>query len=482
MDIDGLNGYSLTGLGRHNVLLGKNGSGKSHALKRIEQALLAREDFGVVRYISPERAGVLQYEPNVEQNITANPTWLSDTRRANQANQFRQQSAVQFRRLELLTLRTIEQDQNVRADLGITFATTVDRINELLDRVVVERADPAFRIAKKDGGANQPPNELSSGEAELISLAIECLVFEHEAGEDAPSVLLLDEPDVHLHPDLQARFARFLETLTTKNGNIKILIATHSTAFIGGFLDQSHARVAFMSFGDTELRFSPIDEQYRAILPVFGAHPLSNVFNEAPVLLVEGEDDERIWRQAIRSSQGALSLYPVAVGSIDMLADYEARVANVVSAIYDDAKAFSLRDSDGVHEPLAPVGVVRRYRLACRAAENLLLTDEVFTANGLNWNELRGRIEEWVEANEAHPHHAAMQEFRATGYDRMGADLKEVRLDLVGLMGSAKPWEVIVGQTIASFLRNPGNGEHSIGAYLGPGVCVEVLGLGAGAG
>jgi len=55
--------------------------------------------------------------------------------------------------------------------------------------------------------------------------------------------------------------------------------------------------------GDTDLQFAPIDDGLRKVLPVFGAHPLSNIFNQAPVLLLEGDDDERIWQQAVRSSQ-----------------------------------------------------------------------------------------------------------------------------------------------------------------------------------
>ena len=54
-----------------------------------------------------------------------------------------------------------------------------------------------------------------------------------------------------------------------------------------------------MSFDQKEIDFKVISVVYRKVLPVFGAHPLSNIFNEAPILLVEGEDDERIWRAAM---------------------------------------------------------------------------------------------------------------------------------------------------------------------------------------
>ncbi|MGA7936305.1 MAG: AAA family ATPase [Kovacikia sp.] len=235
MNLLELGGYNLRNLGTLNILLGKNGCGKSRLLKQVEQSLRGRMDVGALRYISPERAGLLQYEANIEQNITANPTWLADTRRQNQAQQFRQQSAAQFRRLELLVLREIERTPELRQDQSKTFDTVVDRINTLLDRVYLERGDPSFVIKDRRSGQVVGASEVSSGESELISLGIECLMFVRECIADWNNVLLLDEPDVHLHPDLQARFGRFLRDLL-RESPITLLLATHSTAFLGAAL------------------------------------------------------------------------------------------------------------------------------------------------------------------------------------------------------------------------------------------------------
>lgn len=477
MDLMGLNGYNLRGLNRKNILLGKNGCGKSRLLRLSEQALRGRGDVGAVRYLSPERGGMLQYEPNIEQNLTANVTWLAETRRHNQAAQFRQQSAAQYRRLELLTLREIEQTPALRADLNVRFDRTVDRINTLLDRIYLERADPAFRIMDKARKAPVQPQEISSGESELISLGIECLVFEKEAQPGKLNLLLIDEPDIHLHPDLQARFARFVEEIVA-GSDVSILIATHSTALLGAMSDDQRTYLAFMRFGETDITFSPATDAHRRVLPVFGAHPLSNVFNQAPVLLVEGEDDERVWQQAVRSARGRIKVYPCAVDGLPELKRFEQEVSRILLAVYDDAIGFSLRDRDGDPTEIEDIGPVKRMRLHCRAAENLLLSDDVLTSVGITWEQLQARIETWLVNNAAHPHHAAMQAFADLGYDRLNGDLKEIRNDLVGLMGSNKPWEVIVGQALAS-QRNlpPIPAPTSLAAFLGPLVCQRLLAL-----
>lgn len=221
MTLTDLNGYRLTGLGAINVILGKNGCGKSYTLRTIEEALRARTGIGTARYLSPERAGQLVYNPDVERHMTSNRAWLGDARRKNQVGNFRQQSASQFRRLELLMLRDIEQKPEVRDDSSYTFDVTVDRLNRLLDRVYLARGDSSFEVHDRDTGNVVKADSLSSGESELISLGIECLAFDQECSPDQDNFLLIDEPDVHLHPDLQARFATFLIDLVAAGSTLR---------------------------------------------------------------------------------------------------------------------------------------------------------------------------------------------------------------------------------------------------------------------
>lgn len=478
-DID-VTDRNLSNLNSINILLGKNGCGKSTLLKVIEAGLRTRDDFGLIRYMTPERGGVLSYDANVDQQMTVNVDQLSDTRRKNQFGQFRQQSVAQFRKLELLTLREIEKNQDLRGDPDYCFDTIVDQVNDLLDYIEIRRAESTFEIFTK-GTLNKIPAEaISSGESELISLAIECLIFAKECSPGETNILLIDEPDVHLHPDLQVRLCQFVRNLVEQTG-IHTVIATHSTAILGAFEGFDRTHIAFMSSGQTQMRFEPISEILRRVLPVFGAHPLSNIFNSAPVLLVEGEDDERIWQQAVRSSTGALSIFPVSVDTVTNLNSFEAEVEKIVTAVYDEPHAYSLRDRDDTPGDLADRGPVIRCKLACRAAENLLLSDDVLRSIGITWTDVRGRIEAWLEINPEHPHYSAMSSFKGSEFDRMNADIKKLRNDMLGIIGTYKPWEVLVGQAIAGIV---GEGpkdreEHSLISFLGPKVCEKILGINA---
>lgn len=459
--------YELNGLRKINVLLGKNGCGKSTALKAAE-AQGAPQGLNT-RYVTPERGGALTFEANVEQSMLSG-NWLAESRRANQFDRFRQQSFIQLRQLELQVLRNQERD-GVLGDFG----RYMERINGLLDNIELRREDGTFPIISKNSGQPVAATVISSGESELISLGIEVLMFAQGARPEATSILFLDEPDVHLHPDLQVRLVDFLCRIVQEH-EMTVVMATHSTPILGGLAVNEDAAVCFMRTGQHQLEFEPISEVHRRVLPVFGAHPLSNIFNSVPLLLVEGEDDVRIWQQAVRSSAGAIRLYPVHCDSITLLHEYEVEVAKLVEAVYDGGRAYSLRDGDGLDDPLQPHGSVTRLRLACRAAENLLLSDEALDLAGTTWDEVQARIEHWLTTNRDHPRHRAVAAFAAFGFDRRQHDLKDLRMLLAGeMVATNKPWEVLVGQAIAAVDPVAPPSADSLTEYLGHHVVGELL-------
>lgn len=155
----------------------------------------------------------------------------------------------------------------------------------------------------------------------------------------------------------------------------------------------------------------------------------------------------------------------------------EAEVNNIIEAVYDDAKAYSLRDRGLQPEAINDVGHVIRMRLGCRAAENLMLADETLALAGMSWPTLQERITQWAAANGQHQYHADVRAFIEQGFNRKRHDLKTIRNVLIGLF-SNKPWEVLVGQAIAQLALNDGPAApNSLRDYLGPKVCVRLLKL-----
>ncbi len=461
--------YKIADVGSVNIILGKNGCGKSSLLRALNDA---RRRSGLVKYITPERGGALKRDGNVETNME-NEQWSQNARVKNRNDQFRQMSTAEFRTLETLVLRKIEQDAVKRADLSYTFDSVVADLNKLLENIKIVRAsDGGFEIRTKEEGTQCDVEILSSGESELVSLGIEIMSFafasENPQFAAVENWLLFDEPDVHLHPDLQGRLMQLLVSVL-KDRHFRVLIATHSTSIVSALANLVEVRVAFMGRGQTDLTFEPATAALKAVMPIFGAHPLSNVFNELPILLVEGEDDERIWQQAVRSRrQGAIVSGHAQQAIYRVLGEFEQKALSVLQAVYDNAIAFSLRDRDDKPYEIEDLPPLRRARLNCRTAENLILSDDVLMSMGCSWVEFQARIVHWLRCNPNHPQYADTLAFKEGGWDRKMASLKSLRNILLSIAGCSRPWETVVGQAIAGLNPQEARPEHSLHDYLGP--------------
>jgi ABC-type branched-subunit amino acid transport system ATPase component len=452
----------LVNAAKFTVLIGKNGAGKSTLLRTLNAGEKPH-----IKYISPERGGTLKYDPNVDNNISSSEGWLKQTRQTNRFEQFRQQSAAQFRNLETAVLREIEKVADKRADPTYTFDAILEQINELLPAIRMVRNDRAgFSIQTKLG---QPLDEanISSGESELIALAIEVLVFSRQSM--ANKMLLLDEPDVHLHPDLQQRFTAFVESVAVAH-DLRVVIATHSTAIIGAFSKNAELQIVPISKRDQSdfpaFGRSGVCEE---ILPIFGAHPLSTAFNRSPIVLVEGDDDRRVLEQIVRSGGGRFALAPCVVGSVTELSQWEDWLDRFLPVLYDTPKAFSLRDlDDATQADISDLDHVCRIRLNCYAIENLLLSDQVLEAHGFDSESFRAALQARVDLIPDHKYTEALRALVADFENRRTLNIKDIRNIIVAELGSNKPWEVLLGQSIAANVATVNPNLNSIQSYLGP--------------
>jgi len=281
--------------------------------------------------------------------------------------------------------------------------------------------------------------------------------------------LLLDEPDVHLHPDLQQRFTRFLQQVAEER-DIRVVIATHSTAIIGGFSETADLQIAPVTApNQTEFHTFRPSKVAHEILPVFGVHPLSMAFNKTPVMLIEGEDDKRVIEEVVRSSGGRYSWSPCPVNSVSELSKWEVWINRVLPSLYDYPIAYSLRDLDLCDiSDIDDIGIVQRVRLNCYAIENILLTEQAFAACGITAEQFLVRLNDWLEKFPAHQATSGVQTLVENFDSRRTIKIKDIRNVVVAVMGETKPWEVLVGRLIAkSWSILDDESPHSIKKYLG---------------
>lgn len=470
----------LTNLNNINIVMGRNGAGKSRFLRDIEQAASRDSQRFYVRYVSPERAGSFKRDGNVLTNMSNDSTWLRQVRAVNQASNFKAASAMLFREAETLYLRRLAATPEIRMDPTRNFQTDrLNKVNQLLTNISLEMGNADFEFRSLIDGQLISPDQISSGESEAVALASEILYFFDTIDLTRMNILLLDEPDVHLHPDLQARLGKLiiamLDEFKSHAESIAICVSTHSSPLVCSLADSQYVSIGTKSFAVDTVELKPTSAELRKVAPFFG-HPLSLSLSEDAAVILEGEDDERVWQQAARTSQGRIRVFPVLAGSVDQQGDLETFCVDLLGTLYDNPVAFSLRDGDGVvNQPLEHRPPIKRYRLRCYAIENALLTDPCLAAMGTNWDGFIAAATKWGAANPTHPDRDLLKEL-AESEDRLRhKKIKKIRQLVCAALECKKPWEVVVGQAIGTLTREDLANSNMLVDFLGTELVSDVI-------
>jgi len=479
MDINLPNTSKLTNLTKFNLVVGRNGSGKSRLLRNLNTQLRMSTEHTSV-YISPERTGIFQQDANVETNIARNINYEFGLRNKNQAQSFKETSFVKLKKLKENFADKIQTDLELRADFNRTFDTDyLNDLNSLNHNVQISYANGELVISTIDEVVIKP-DDLSSGESEAITLAVEIMSQLEKLDNTKTNIFIVDEPEAHLHPDLQVRMVHFIvKRLSLMKPEVQdcthFILSTHSTSLLGAFMELDGASIGVKKFGVDDIVFSRSADVLKDTVPFF-AHPLSSVFNLETPLIVEGSDDERIWQQVARSKQGAFRYFPCLATSVDIQDNLEKFLHETLPAFYDTPRAVSVRDGDNKDTNITHMDFLKRYRLHCYEAENLLLTNEVLAKLGTTWEGFQEKALKWCEGEGAkHPDKKKISALVSDEGRQRNAKIKSIRNLILGINECSKPWEVIVGQSIANVDASSSD-PHSIYSYLGAELCIE-LGL-----
>lgn len=143
-------------------------------------------------------------------------------------------------------------------------------------------------------------DDLSSGEKAIIQIFYPLLetrtkeilrqIQRTDSGQPQPEIcVLIDEPELHLHPNLQIKVFDYLRLLTT-DGRTQVIIATHSPTIVeyASFEELYLLRpVEIVSSGDNQLiQVASDEERLNFLRNVFGT--TSNLTALQPVVIVEG--------------------------------------------------------------------------------------------------------------------------------------------------------------------------------------------------
>lgn len=135
-----------------------------------------------------------------------------------------------------------------------------------------------FELRNKKTGSLVNFNDLSSGEKVLISIAIS--LYNSKTDMDFPELLLLDEPDAHLHPKMIEKFLRVIEHNFVREKKIKTIMTTHSPTTIALAEEES-----IFLMGETPPRITKVSKDTA----------LSTLTSGIPTLSVKNENRKQVF-------------------------------------------------------------------------------------------------------------------------------------------------------------------------------------------
>jgi hypothetical protein len=287
VNIDGVNIQRTVILhGGLTVLIGPNGSGKTHLMRGMKQPLNAHCPGKKVRFLSAGRMGLLeQYRSDYDGHRGGTPNY-----------QLARYGSVDdtSRRHLYETLQGDFQTLAVRPDILIKVR---ERLRKLFGRdisVLWDAGSIKVEFVRTSGASKSyPSGREASGLMHLAGLLT--ALYDDEVG-----ALLIDEPEVSLHPQLQAFLLKEIlgvAGLPSDSPHKKlVVIGTHSTEFVRVETPSDLAKLVFCYDLSSEPVQVSSDAEELKSSKIFGLvsrmgqeHKLS-FFAKSP-LLVEGPSD-----------------------------------------------------------------------------------------------------------------------------------------------------------------------------------------------
>jgi predicted ATPase len=219
---------------------------------------------------------------------------------------------------------------------------------------------------------------LSSGEREVVTI-----VFDFILRNASHSIVIFDEPELHLHPELSYKLVQTLRDVDESN---QFIFATHSPDIITASLEHS---VIFISPPKERNANQAIlvrkEDKTRQALKLLG-HSLGIVSLGKRIVLIEGEEtslDKHTYGDIVKSRFPELVLVPS--GGRDFIQSFSSIVSDVLDQTLWGVEFFMLCDRDAVPPSVSAdyletksggrFRVLKRYHL-----ENYFLNENVLAA------------------------------------------------------------------------------------------------------
>jgi len=438
--------WTFSNLNHITVILGRNGSGKSQLLRLIRD-----QDTTNTHYATPERGGEISYDPN-QAFQELDFTQRASKRRSNFHPSYRQE--VISRVGTYLQTRGKRRGKN---PVPVEPTVIEDLLSEFLPNfqiIIPENEPKPIKIIRRVPEEQEVSsiNMLSSGESEIITLALDILTISAiwELEEKNIRILLIDEPDTHLHPELQQHVAKFIVKVM-EMFKLQIIVATHSTTLLAslGQYGSEKVSIIYLNNSSEEQKATKFDKYSQVLSTCLGGHALMGPLFNASLVLVEGEDDYDVWSTAVRCHKLKIAVIPCNGSEI---ANYKRKLEQIFQAMLENPPSspigYVIRDRDEI----VPNGdanndcYIKILRLNCREVENLYLSDEILVNIGTDWEKVKKKLQQ--EAKNYGTKKEKIEKV-ANCDNRRDIDLKEIILEIQQIIDPKNVnWRIRIGHVL----------------------------------
>lgn len=211
--IFGSQDIKLTLYSGFTTFVGTNASGKTQTLKGLKDMLVQIMDTNKVRYLSSNRIGDMEpYRSRTNQfHFSPDEINLGDQ----EAKKVRHQ------------IETAAGDFFVMDDRKDVYIKVAERLSVMFNRQIFIRWDSGnLKVFFEKNGSDEEYSIAAEASGLVNVISILAALF-----DETVEVLLIDEPEVSLHPQLQSYLLREMKTAVKKYGKT-IIISTHSAEMI----------------------------------------------------------------------------------------------------------------------------------------------------------------------------------------------------------------------------------------------------------
>lgn len=213
-------------------------------------------------------------------------------------------------------------------------------------------------------------DDLSSGEKEIFNIFVRFHQLDPQA-----AVILFDEADAHLHPDLERRYLKELKRIAEGN---QVIITTHSPEMMIEAGSESLYTIHKVQTAqdDNQLKRVTADENLHGVLSeLMGSRGLIS-FNQR-IVFIEGEEasaDREIYEALFPPSEHNISFVPA--GNSSTVRKTAEKVNALLTSAVSFQQYFCIVDQDIERSEEDPTGGNRLFRLPVYHVENFLLEEK----------------------------------------------------------------------------------------------------------